>query len=96
MKRFLELIREKRMLIDIINMVIGVALIILVLILLAYPMKPVLYICAICLAGIMYIMNGFKVMSGNKNKNMAKSMIMTGGIIMVIGIVAVITIFSAI
>jgi uncharacterized membrane protein HdeD (DUF308 family) len=91
MNRFIKYIKEKKLIFDILNVILGIILIILCVLLLLFPIT-FLHIGAIAIiAGIMNILNGLRKSSREStSRSMVLMSVMFGGVLFVFGLVIVI------
>ncbi len=85
MKKWLRLIKEQKLLLDIINVIIGILLIILAIIYFTHPNNYVIMIAALILAGTVNIINGIKRVM-NHNKKSSIGFFVVGGFVYLISI----------
>lgn len=68
MDKWLKIIREQKLVIDILNVVLGILLIIFAVVFLLHQDNYILMVVIMMLAGTINILNGFKRMSGSDRK----------------------------
>ena len=78
-KSLIDILKEKKLFFDVINIILGIAVVILIMLLFLFPSNLKLVIIAVFLGGIINIFNGYRQFQQKKDKGMvAKSMMTTG------------------
>lgn len=68
MQKWLKIIKEQKLVLDIINVVIGLLLIILAVVFFLHPDNYVIMVIVMLLAGTVNVLNGVKRVRGNNKK----------------------------
>ena len=86
MNKLMKFIKEKSLLFDVINVLLGVALVVLIILVLKYPYNEYFRLAAFTVGGFMNMSNGLKYLKDSKKKNLGMNMMMVGLLIIIMGI----------
>lgn len=85
MNKLIKFLKEYALLYDIINTLLGIALIIFMILFFVNPKNHVILFVAFLIGGSMNIINGLKFMKDPKKKNIGMSSVLLGAIIIFVG-----------
>jgi uncharacterized membrane protein HdeD (DUF308 family) len=81
-----KVIKDNKLLLDIVNVILGIVIIILFVLVFFNPQNKYLFLAAFEVSGFMNIVNGLRQIKDNSKKHMGKFFLLSGIIIMAIGI----------
>ncbi len=87
MNKVIKFLKDKKLVLDVLNIAIGVLLLIFIILIFLNPSNAFYMLGTVLLGGFMNMLNGLKhVRSTNRGKkNMGMSMILIGAVIMILG-----------
>lgn len=88
MKKLRQLIKDFSILYDIINSLLGIALIVLLILIFRNPHHRYVVMSAFAVGGLMNVISGLKIINDPMKKNMGVSFILLGIILIFIGVIA--------
>lgn len=85
MEKFKRMMKDYKLLLDFINVLLGVIIVILIIGVFMYPQNRIILKAAFFIGGLMNVVNGLKIRKDNTKQSMGMNLIMIGGIIIFIG-----------
>jgi len=85
--KLMRILKDNRLLFDVINVMLGIAIIILVILIMMYPYNKYIRLAAFSVGGLMNISNGLKYLKDSKKKSMGMNLIMVGVFVIIVGVV---------
>jgi hypothetical protein len=85
MNKFKNMMKDHKLMLDFINVLLGVIIVILIIGVFMYPQNRFIVKAAFLIGGLMNVVNGLKIRKDNTKQSMGMNLVMIGGIIIFIG-----------
>lgn len=86
MSKLLKRLMKNNLIMDTINVILGIALIVFVFLLALFPNNQYILLIAITIGGLMNISNGVKMIKQKKKSNMGMTFLMMGVMLIILGV----------